>query len=158
MAKNELITCRACGASIARDAKNCPNCGAKTKKPFAKTFNGRLLKYILILYVFIALDFTLNGRALPNFNSSTSTSTNTGVSDITTETPSTDETLPTDTTNTDITNTENTETTQTAEPSTTDSTGVQTQNANTSVENSTSTEQAPTTNEDGTVAPVKIGQ
>ena len=30
---NQLHTCKACGQEIAKNAKNCPHCGAKNKKP-----------------------------------------------------------------------------------------------------------------------------
>ncbi len=153
MAKNELITFKTCGASVAKDAKNCPSCGARTKKPFSKTFSGRLLKYIFILYIFIAVDFTLNGRALPNANASNGTSSTTeenSNADATTDsTENTEAEVVADDTQTDAE--------QTSIPAT-DETSVQTQNENTSVESSTNVEQAPTTNQDGTVAPVKIGQ
>lgn len=33
---NKMIKCKACGAEIAANAKVCPNCGAKNKKPFFK--------------------------------------------------------------------------------------------------------------------------
>lgn len=33
---NKMITCSACGNTIAASAKNCPHCGAKVKKPLIK--------------------------------------------------------------------------------------------------------------------------
>ncbi len=36
MAKNKLIICKACDGQIAANAKSCPHCGAKNKKPFYK--------------------------------------------------------------------------------------------------------------------------
>ncbi len=162
MAKNDLITCNACGGSVAKGVKTCPNCGAKMKKPFSKTFNGRVLKYILILYVFIALDFTLNGRSLPGSTSydplaSESETTTEGTTGETTEDGTTTENgeeVPTD----DLNPTETTSDIPTEDTQTDENTAVQTQNANTDVQNSTDVEQTPTTNEDGTVAPVQIGQ
>ena len=35
--KNKMINCATCGAEIAKNAKACPHCGAKIKKPFYKT-------------------------------------------------------------------------------------------------------------------------
>ena len=32
----KLIKCKSCGADIAANAKTCPQCGAKNKKPFYK--------------------------------------------------------------------------------------------------------------------------
>lgn len=36
MEKSKLTTCKACGAEIAKNAKSCPHCGAKNKKPIYK--------------------------------------------------------------------------------------------------------------------------
>lgn len=62
---DKLILCKACGNEVAKSAKACPNCGARPKKPFFKTLNGKLLKYIFILFIFIGIDFFLNERSLP---------------------------------------------------------------------------------------------
>lgn len=43
-----MKTCKACGASIAKNAKACPNCGAKNKKPIYKRFWFILLVVIII--------------------------------------------------------------------------------------------------------------
>lgn len=69
MAKGEIISCVACGHDVAKSAKACPNCGAKPSKGFGKTFNGKLLKWIIILYIFIGVDFILFDRAMPNSSS-----------------------------------------------------------------------------------------
>lgn len=37
MGKEKLINCKSCGKKIAKDAKVCPECGGKNKKPFYKT-------------------------------------------------------------------------------------------------------------------------
>ena len=34
MSNNKMTTCKTCGKEMARSAKVCPSCGAKTKKPF----------------------------------------------------------------------------------------------------------------------------
>ncbi len=48
----KLITCKTCGASIAKNAKVCPSCGAKNKKPILKRWWFWL---ILIVVVFVSL-------------------------------------------------------------------------------------------------------
>ncbi len=62
---DKIINCPACGNSVAKSAKSCPNCGATPKKSFFKTFNGRLIKYIVILFMIIGVDYFYNGRSLP---------------------------------------------------------------------------------------------
>ena len=36
--KNKLVECKSCGNQIAKNAKTCPSCGAKNKKPIYKKF------------------------------------------------------------------------------------------------------------------------
>lgn len=43
----KMITCKTCNASIAKNAKRCPACGAKNKKPFYK----RIWFYIAIIII-----------------------------------------------------------------------------------------------------------
>lgn len=47
--KTETVVCRNCNAQIAKNAKICPSCGAKNKKPFYKRVWFILLIIILIL-------------------------------------------------------------------------------------------------------------
>lgn len=50
MAK-KLITCKACGGELAANAKSCPHCGAKNKKPFYK----KLWFWLIVAVVLIAM-------------------------------------------------------------------------------------------------------
>lgn len=49
--KSKTTICRNCNAQIAKDAKNCPSCGAKNKKPFYKRTGFILLMIILVIGV-----------------------------------------------------------------------------------------------------------
>lgn len=49
MAKGKLITCKACGAEIAKSAKSCPQCGAKNKKPIVKKWWFWAILVILVI-------------------------------------------------------------------------------------------------------------
>ena len=49
--KNNLIRCKACGATMAKSAKSCPKCGAKNKKPFYKRVSFWLVIVIVLLMV-----------------------------------------------------------------------------------------------------------
>lgn len=49
MAKNKMINCKSCGAKIAKNAKSCPKCGSKNKKPFYTKI------WFWVLIVFIAI-------------------------------------------------------------------------------------------------------
>lgn len=51
MAKKNLVPCKACGAQIAANAKSCPHCGAKNKKPFYKKAGFWILVVIILLAV-----------------------------------------------------------------------------------------------------------
>ncbi len=163
MAKGELISCVACGHEVAKSAKACPNCGAAPKKPFGKTFNGKLMKWIFILYIFIAVDYALNSRTLPGgftfgtpaTEESATTgeeSTDVGVLDdgSTTNETSTEEITPTDSVGDGASGTEGTETT-----ANTTNTNVVTEGTQTETPADNSTE--PVVNEDGTIEPVQIG-
>ena len=46
---NKLITCKTCGAEMASNAKNCPKCGAKNKKPIYKKW----WFYVLVVVILI---------------------------------------------------------------------------------------------------------
>lgn len=47
MAKNKLTNCKVCGAEIAESTKNCPSCGAKTKKK-SPVLIGAIVLVVLI--------------------------------------------------------------------------------------------------------------
>lgn len=49
MANNKLTTCKVCGAEMSKNAKTCPSCGAKNKKPFFKKWWFWLLAIIIII-------------------------------------------------------------------------------------------------------------
>ena len=49
MANNKMTTCTHCGKEIAANAKTCPNCGAKVKKPIYKRVWFWILVAILVL-------------------------------------------------------------------------------------------------------------
>ncbi len=165
MAKGELISCVACGHEVAKSAKACPNCGAAPKKPFTKTFNGKLIKWIFILYIFIALDFVLNGRTLPGGTYSPSITTESssttedgadlGILDYgTTETTN-------DGTTEDLTG-EGTSPTDGTELNPIETTGESTSNDTGVVEDATTPDteastDEPLVNPDGTIDPVQIG-
>lgn len=46
----KLVSCRSCGAEIAKSAKTCPQCGAKNKNPFYK----RWWFWVLVVIVFLS--------------------------------------------------------------------------------------------------------
>ncbi len=168
MAKGELISCVACGHEVAKSAKACPNCGAAPKKPFGKTFNGKLIKWIFILYIFIAIDYVLNARTLPGGftfgttsteeSATTEESTDLGILDDGTNSEAVTEEA-TNIENNEITgdgtsSTDGTETT----PSNSDETGVTDTTSDVTVtETTTDTTSEPVVNEDGTIDPVQIG-
>ena len=45
---NKLINCKTCGAEMASNAKVCPQCGAKNKKPIFKKWWFWVLVVIII--------------------------------------------------------------------------------------------------------------
>lgn len=47
--KVKMVVCPACGKEIAANAKNCPGCGAKIKKPFYKKWWFIVLVLIILL-------------------------------------------------------------------------------------------------------------
>jgi len=49
MAKEKLINCKSCGKKIAKDAKVCPECGGKNKKPFYKTVWFWIIAVLIII-------------------------------------------------------------------------------------------------------------
>ena len=49
---NKIITCKTCGAEIAKNAKTCPSCGAKNKKGKKKWI---ILGIILLVIIFIVI-------------------------------------------------------------------------------------------------------
>ena len=48
---NKLTTCKVCGAEMATNAKACPNCGAKNKKPIYKKWWFYLIIFVVIIGV-----------------------------------------------------------------------------------------------------------
>lgn len=46
----KMIKCATCGADIASNAKSCPNCGAKNKKPVYRRPIFIILLVIVILF------------------------------------------------------------------------------------------------------------
>lgn len=50
MGKSKLVNCKSCGAEIAKDAKSCPNCGAKNKKGHPVVI-GILIFLVLVIIV-----------------------------------------------------------------------------------------------------------
>lgn len=56
MAKGKLITCKACGAEIAKNAKCCPQCGAKNKKPIFKKW------WFWVILVILVISFANSGE------------------------------------------------------------------------------------------------
>lgn len=48
----KMTTCKVCGAEIASNAKTCPKCGAKNKKPIFKKWWFWVLIVIVIIGVF----------------------------------------------------------------------------------------------------------
>ncbi len=50
MGKSKLVNCKSCGAEIAKDAKSCPNCGAKNKKGHPIVI-GILIFLVLVIIV-----------------------------------------------------------------------------------------------------------
>lgn len=51
MSSKKMISCRTCGADIAKSAKVCPSCGAKNKKPIYK----RWWLWVLVLLLVIGM-------------------------------------------------------------------------------------------------------
>lgn len=65
----KIITCKTCGEEIAANAKVCPKCGAKNKKPFYKTIWFWVVIFVLIIIIASA------GNGSDNSTSSSSTPT-----------------------------------------------------------------------------------
>ena len=51
-AGKKMTTCKSCGAQIAKNAKACPSCGAKNKKPIYKRWYFYALIVIILIIVF----------------------------------------------------------------------------------------------------------
>ncbi len=51
MANKKLTNCKACGAEIAKNAKTCPHCGAKNKKPIFKKWWFWAIIVVLIIAI-----------------------------------------------------------------------------------------------------------
>lgn len=62
--KSKMTVCKTCNAPMAKNAKICPSCGAKNKKPFFKRWWFILLVLILVL-VMISV---INGNRKEKFN------------------------------------------------------------------------------------------
>ena len=59
---NTMKACRVCGEAIAKEAKVCPHCGAKNKKPIFK----RVSTYVIIAIILIAGYFILSAMSSVN--------------------------------------------------------------------------------------------
>lgn len=57
----KMIKCTSCGNDIANSAKNCPNCGAKNKKPIFKKW----LFWVIIVFAFIVVISMAGGDSDP---------------------------------------------------------------------------------------------
>ncbi len=57
---NKLIKCKSCGREIAANAKVCPACGAKNKKPIYK----RIWFWILVLIVILGVATASNSKKM----------------------------------------------------------------------------------------------
>lgn len=53
--KSKTTQCKVCGAEIAKNAKTCPNCGAKNKKPIYKRVWFWLLIVIVVLVIIVII-------------------------------------------------------------------------------------------------------
>ena len=53
--KKNLTNCKVCGHELAKNAKTCPNCGAKNKKPFYKR------TWFIVLAVLVVLSMITSG-------------------------------------------------------------------------------------------------
>ncbi|HFL3758268.1 TPA: zinc ribbon domain-containing protein, partial [Clostridioides difficile] len=47
---SKMIQCKSCSKEIASNAKSCPNCGAKNKKPFYKRGWFIVIVVLVLLY------------------------------------------------------------------------------------------------------------
>ncbi len=77
--KTKMINCKACGNEISANAKICPNCGNKNKKPIYKSVWFYLLLLIIIVVVAVSGgDEEATGSNSDNFgiNSETSSTVN----------------------------------------------------------------------------------
>lgn len=63
MKKIKMTTCAACGKEIAANAKACPACGAKHKKPIYKRW------WFIVLIVFVIIMLLLSGEEAPDLDS-----------------------------------------------------------------------------------------
>ena len=74
MAKSKLTNCKICGVEIATNAKSCPHCGAKVKKPIFKKW---WFWVIVVLVFFIAIGSSGNDDSSPSSSQNTDVSVNT---------------------------------------------------------------------------------
>ena len=68
-----MIECKTCGASIAANAKACPSCGAKNKKPVYKRVWFWLVIIFVVFPVTIGIGTSNEGNSSSTSSSSTST-------------------------------------------------------------------------------------
>ena len=84
---SKTILCKTCCKEIAKNAKTCPGCGAKNKKPIYK----KIWFWILILIIFIAIignsdnDTSTSQQAIQNTQNNTVITENESVENIPTE-------------------------------------------------------------------------
>ena len=62
---NKIINCKECGKQISRNAKICPGCGAKNKKPIYKRF----WFWLIVVVTFIIIGAAVGSRNNTNNNS-----------------------------------------------------------------------------------------
>ena len=70
---NKLTNCSVCGAEMAANAKSCPQCGARNKKPIYKKWWFWVL---VVIVVFGIIGATSDNKSEPSNHSSTSYSSN----------------------------------------------------------------------------------
>lgn len=79
---SKMIKCKTCGADIAANAKTCPSCGAKNKKPF---YTKWWFWVIVALIVFGAIGSQGNSNSqnvVGNMQTGETSSTNTGTNTV----------------------------------------------------------------------------
>ncbi len=76
MANKKLTNCKACGAEIAKNAKACPHCGAKNKKPIFKKWWFWAIMVILLIAIGTSGNDTDSGNTTNDGNPSPNASSN----------------------------------------------------------------------------------
>lgn len=68
---SKLIKCKTCGKEIAANAKMCPNCGSKDKKPIYKKWWFYLLILVLVIVILVSTGDDSSTTPVTSDNSST---------------------------------------------------------------------------------------